>query len=112
MGAFGTGAFYSMPHPENIGSPGPEEQQQPEYQNPNPAQQPGAEAPKQARPIVPPYIRNWENSAASFAPDAPTQDPSMQPDLQPANVGPSMGSLPLIAAGIFLLWVFTKGDQS
>jgi hypothetical protein len=113
MGAFGTGGFYSAPHPENIGSPGPEEQQQFQYDqtNPNPPQEQSGE-PRKPRPIIPPYVRNWENSAASFAPDAGVTDPNMQPEIQqPANVGPSMGSLPLIAAGVFVLWLVFKGDQ-
>lgn len=95
-------AFYSEPEPNAIG--------------PQPVKETGdldraRELPLHASP--PPYARYQDAGADSFAPSGTPIEKSFRPEIpnDPAVVGPPMLSLPLIAAGIFTLWLIFKESK-
>lgn len=93
MSAFESSTFYSDTHPENVGSPA------------NPPPQAKA---ADAFPDNPPYARYAD--AESFAPSSTPAGGSFQPELQTVQEA-SQISLPLIAAGLFALWIIFKGER-
>jgi len=90
--SFGGSSFYSEPHPENIGSP---------VVDTNTKEEPASTTP-------PPYT-HYSASGDEFAP-SPMIDPEVQEAAEP-SAAPPMISLPLIAAGLFALWLIFKGDR-
>ena len=69
------------------------------------------EEPEPERPANPPYARQAMDD--SFDPLPQTGDPSFQPGPVEAAavVGPPSISLPLIAVGLFALWMIFKGEM-
>ncbi len=95
----GSSSFYSEPHPENVGNQPQAEAPRDEFANVN-------ESPKKATP--PPYT-HYAPAAGDFAP-SPMIDMEVQ-DAAIEEAAPPMVSFPLIAAGIFALWLIFKGDR-
>lgn len=94
--SFGGGSFYSEPHPENVGNKVERE----DFANVHEAHS--------ATP--PPYTDYAPQDDGSFAPAAMVNQ-DVREEMEPgAVIGPPMPTLPLIAAGLFTLWlIFREG---
>jgi len=90
-------SFYTQTHPENVSG---------EAARDNAAIDSSNQSPRSATP--PPYTAN-EGRDDTFDPSPGVADPTFQPEF--AQPVPPTLSLPLIAAGLFALWLIFKGDK-
>ena len=93
-------AFYSAPKPEALSSPRLEEKGEIDRANVLPQ-----------HAVAPPFARYSDSGVDSFAPSPTPMNPGFQPEIpQPVAESPML-TLPVIAAGAFVLWLIFKGDK-